>query len=55
MKLKLNKKKLIILSKDAKALPDDLTPQIGGAGRGRTAGCPTQGGCHTKTKDWVTG
>ncbi len=31
MKLKLNKKKLKNLSKDNKALPLDMTPQIGGA------------------------
>jgi len=33
MKLNLNKKKLKNLSKDNKALPGDMTPQIGGAGR----------------------
>ncbi len=30
MKLKLNKKKLKNLSKDNKALPLDMTPQVGG-------------------------
>lgn len=30
LKLKLNKKKLKNLSKDTKALPEDMTPHIGG-------------------------
>jgi hypothetical protein len=46
MKLKLSKKKLKNLSKDNKALPMDVTPQVGG-GSGlrcnefRTIGCMT--------------
>jgi len=35
MKLKLNKKKIKNLSKDNKALPVDMTPQIGGGQRQR--------------------
>jgi len=52
MNLKLNKKKLVNLSKDAKVLPDQLTPQIGG-GTARTGGCASQGGC-SKVKDLYT-
>lgn len=50
MKLQLNKKKLKNLSKDNKALPMDVTPQVGG-GSGircnefRTIACMSIG-CH---------
>jgi len=39
MKLKLNKKKLKNLSRDSKALPSELTPQVGGAGDFYTPEC----------------
>ncbi len=38
MKLQLNKKKLKNLSKDNKALPMDVTPQVGGGGQGACSG-----------------
>lgn len=41
MKLKLNKKKIKNLSKDQKALPNDMTPQVAG---GRVFESPTGGG-----------
>jgi len=58
VKLKLNKKKLKNLSRDNKALPAALTPQVGGAGPIPTVvgcgpntdvfnGCPTGGGCFS--------
>lgn len=34
MKLKLNKKAVKSLSKNGQTLPNELTPQVGGAGKG---------------------
>ena len=59
MKLKLNKHKLKNLSRDNKALPAEMTPQIGGAGgivlptagwacqTDAFNGCPTGKGCFS--------
>ncbi|WDE03213.1 hypothetical protein SG34_017610 [Thalassomonas viridans] len=60
MKLKLNKKKLKNLSRDNKALPAAMTPQVGGAGpvpvptivgcganTDAFNGCPTGKGCYS--------
>ena len=59
MKLKLNKKKLKNLSRDNKALPAAMTPQIAGAGSLNVEtiincqntdafnGCPTGRGCFS--------
>ena len=48
MKLQLNKKKLINLSKDAQILPEDMTPNVGG-GTLRSVGCPAT----NITIDWT--
>jgi len=47
MKLQLNKKKLKNLSKDAQALPEDMTPNVAGGyiTRGPLLNCNATGSC----------
>jgi hypothetical protein len=50
MKLTLNKKTIKNLSKDAKALPADMTPQVGGGAESKFCPVPTThetGVCNT--------
>lgn len=59
MKLKLNKKQLVNLSKDNEVLPNELTPQVGGGNY--SAWCPppsvdnpNQPGCHISDRQGLT-
>ncbi|SFD27105.1 hypothetical protein [Pseudoalteromonas denitrificans] len=51
MKLSLNKKKLKNLSKDNKALPSDMTPQVGGGRPPISDGEPLSL-CFARTCGW---